>query len=111
MEKELLLLSEYCRNSRVTLDFILRLEEEGLIEIEGHEEQLYIAESQLHNLETFSHLYYDLAVNVEGIDIINNLLTRLRDMEQELTVLRRRLNATSPLFGDTVIDELYVNNQ
>ncbi len=91
MERELILLSEYCENSRIELDFLVRLEEEGLIEIEVHDQTKYLPLSQLSELELFARLHYDLSVNIEGIDIIRNLLARIRTMEQELGKLQRQI--------------------
>jgi hypothetical protein len=104
MEKELILLSEYCKHNHAELDFILRLEDEGLIKIEIHDEKKYLQESQLGDLDTFVHLYYDLSINVEGIDVIHNLLGKMRTMEQELSILRRQFGNDS-LFSSNFLDE------
>ncbi|NDV47044.1 hypothetical protein D0T49_08280 [Paludibacter sp. 221] len=104
MEKELILLNEYCRKSRAELDFILRLESEGLIETEVQGDARYISLSQLSDLDMFTRLYYDLSINIEGIDVINNMLGKMRKMEHELSVLRRQLDA-EPFFGDDFFDE------
>jgi len=90
MEKELILLSEYCKYSRAELDFILALEDEGLIQTEIHNDIRYILTSQLKEMELFTRLHYDLSINVAGIDVIHNLLSKIELMEQELNMLRRR---------------------
>lgn len=91
MDKEMILLSEYCQNSCAELDFIMQLEEEGLIATEMHEELQYIHCSQLRDLDLFTRLHYELSINIEGIDVINNLLSKMQRMELELSVLRRKL--------------------
>lgn len=91
MEKELILLSEYCEKSCAQIDFILHLEKEGLIETEIHNDLKYIQLSQLSDLDMFTRLHYDLSINIEGIDVIRNLLSRLRKLEQEANFLRRQL--------------------
>ncbi len=100
MEKNMILLSEYCKQSHTEPDFILELENEGLIEILTHNNVKYISSSQLNDLEIFSRLYYDLSINVEGIDVINNLLSKMRRMKHELLILRRRMDNESYLFED-----------
>lgn len=105
MEKDMILLSDYCAKSSVELDFIRQLENEGLIETRIYEDVKYIHFSQLEDLEVFKRLYYDLAINIEGIDVINNLLSKMRRMEHELSVLRRRLDA-EPFFFDDFFDEI-----
>ena len=92
MEKELILLSEYCKNSRAELDFVLGLEREGLIEMEIRNNIKYLLLSQLEDMDLFTRLHYDLSINIEGIDVIHNLLSKMEEMEQELSVLRRQLD-------------------
>lgn len=104
MEKELILISDYCQNSCLELDFILLLEEEGLIETEIREDKRYIQSSQLSDLEMFKRLHYDLAVNIEGIDVINNLLRKMRIMEHELKVLRRQIDS-HPIFHSDIFED------
>lgn len=104
MKEELILLSDYCFRSSAEPDFIARLEEEGLIETVMHNHDRCICQSQLADLELFTRLYYDLSINIEGIDVIHNLLTKMRNMEQELAILRRRLDA-EPLCLEDFFDE------
>ena len=72
-------------------DFILCLEREGLIETETHNNITYLLQSQLNDMEMFARLHYDLKINIEGIDVIHNLLEKIEVIEQELAVLRRQL--------------------
>ena len=92
MEKELILLSEYCKNSRAEIEFILCLEREGLIETETHDNTTYLLQSQLNDMEMFTRLHYDLNINIEGIDVIHNLLSKIEIIEQELAILRRQFD-------------------
>lgn len=93
MNEDIILLSEYCTHSCAEPDFVLQLAEEGLIATETHDDLPYILASQLHDLDLFTRLHYDLSINIEGIDVIHNLLGRMRRMEQELALLRRQLGA------------------
>lgn len=89
MKTGLIIIQEYCNNSQVEPSFIDLLENEGLIEIEIIEGEQYIKESQLPDLERFANLYYNLSINIEGIDVIQNLLQKVRDLEHELYLLRK----------------------
>jgi hypothetical protein len=42
-------------------------------------------------LEKFSRLYYDLNINVPGIDALKHLLEKLKELQQETENLRARL--------------------
>lgn len=90
MEEEWILLSEYCDCSNAEQHFINALHEEGLISITLRDQNEYLHESQLSDLELFTRLYYELSVNIEGIDIIHNLLSQMDEISQELNMLRRQ---------------------
>lgn len=100
METGLIIIEEYCKNSRIESSFVTLLINEGLIDVEVANGQMYLYESQLAELDRFANLYYDLSVNVEGIDIIHNLLKKMEDMEKELYVLRKMLNGRKSLWEE-----------
>jgi chaperone modulatory protein CbpM len=89
METELIIIKELYKNSRVEPSFIHLLENEGLLEIQVIEGEQYIHESALQDLERFARWYYDLSINIEGIDVIQNLLNKMNNMEKELYQLRK----------------------
>ena len=98
METGLILIEEYCKNSRIESSFVSLLINEGLIDVQVANGQMYLYESQLAELDRFANLYYDLSVNVEGIDIIHNLLKKMENMEKELYILRKRLHVHDNLW-------------
>lgn len=100
METALIIIDEYCKNSKIESSFITLLADEGLIDIQVIEEKTYIHESQLAELDRFANLYYDLSVNIEGIDIIHNLLNKMHDMEKELYTLRKVMEQRNNLWND-----------
>lgn len=82
---------EFCANHNIEVSFIRSLQENGLIEIMTIEEKGYIQSSQLQELEKIIRLYYELDINLEGIETINHLLQRINHMQDEITALRNRL--------------------
>lgn len=91
METDLIIISEYCEKSHTDPDFLASLEEDGLIEIRTVEGRRCLLMSQLGELERYSRLYYDLSINVEGIDAIRHLLDRIHLLQREVERLRRQL--------------------
>ena len=91
MNTELIIIREYCTQSRIEPDFIVQLENEGLIEITVIDNETYIIASQLRNLEQYARWHYDLSINIEGIDVIRNLLDRMDDMKDEIFKLKEKL--------------------
>ena len=82
---------EFCKHYHVEYEFITMLQESGLIETRHIDEQEYLDLSKIDELEKFSRMYYDLEINVSGIEAIHHLLSRVRDMQDEITLLRNRL--------------------
>jgi chaperone modulatory protein CbpM len=89
--KNLIPAYEFCTNHNIEVSFIRSLHETGLIEITTIEETVYINANQLPELERIVHLYYELDINLEGIETINHLLTRINNMQDEIIALRNRL--------------------
>jgi hypothetical protein len=92
-DEDLILTVEFCRHYQVEPSFVQSLGEYGLIELREVDDQEYIHKDALHELEKFIHLHYDLNINIEGLDAIEHLLQRVKDMQHELTMLRNRLRS------------------
>jgi len=89
--KDLIPANEYCANHNIEVSFIRTLQENGLIEITTVEETGYIRKSQLQELERIVRLYFEMDINLEGIETINHLLEQINQMQDEITALRNRL--------------------
>lgn len=82
---------EFCSCHNIEISFLSSLQDAGLIEITTIKETGYIPENQLNELEKIVRLYYELDINLEGIETINHLLKRINDMHDEITLLKNRL--------------------
>ena len=92
MQTEYLIsVDEFCANHNIEISFISSLEQTGLIEITTIKETGFINAEQLQQLEKFIRLYYDLEINLEGIETITHLLQRMNSMHDEILMLRNRL--------------------
>ena len=89
--ENLIPVSEFCLNHNIEISFVRLLQETGLIEITTFEERLFIDIGQLQHLEKISRLYYDLDINLEGIDTIIHLLERISSLQDEIVFLKNRL--------------------
>lgn len=96
MQNELIIVSEYCSKCHIEPSFIEMLHEGGLITIQTDDGERYLTFSQLPDIERYSRMYYDLSINLEGIDVIHHLLERIEEMQKEIHSLRGRLR----LFGE-----------
>jgi chaperone modulatory protein CbpM len=82
---------EICERYHVEISFISTLRESGLVEIITLEETEYIPLEQLDQLEKIVRLYYELDINVEGIETIIHLLEKIDEMQEEINELQNRL--------------------
>ena len=91
MKRELFAIATYCSLHNVDYSFISSLKDEGLIEITIENEDEFIDEDQLHELEIYTRWHHEMGINPEGIDAIRHLLNKVRQMQTELNSLKHRL--------------------
>ena len=91
-QTDMIVLDEFCTSHKVEVSFVRTLEEHGLIETIIVNETLYIQENELSKLEQIVRLHQELNINSEGADAIINLLKRIENMQNEITVLRNKLS-------------------
>ncbi|MFT3749164.1 MAG: chaperone modulator CbpM [Agriterribacter sp.] len=84
-----------CTQYNIEVSFLQQLHEYGLIDIVTVQEKAFLHSEQLNDLEKFIRMHYDLAINMEGIDAIAHLLTRVRSLQGEITNLKARLQVFS----------------
>jgi chaperone modulatory protein CbpM len=87
----LIAIDEFCTSHNIDVSFINSLQQNGLIQITTIKETSFIEAEELQQLEKFIHLYYELDINLEGIETINYLLQRIGSMQDEIRILRNRL--------------------
>jgi len=92
METQLITITQYCIRCNIEPEFIISLEDSGIITLTLQDKEKYIHPEQFSELERYIHLHYDLHINIEGIDAIRHLLDKVDRMQQELHELRNRLN-------------------
>ncbi|MCZ4408872.1 hypothetical protein O3Q51_08640 [Cryomorphaceae bacterium 1068] len=90
-EAHFISITTLCSQYEIELSFVDSLNQMGLIQIEIVEEDQCIHRDRISDLEKIIRLHYDLNVNLEGIDVVFNLLEKERALRDELTTLRNRL--------------------
>ena len=81
----------FCANHNIEISFINSLQQTGLIEITTIKETGFIDSDQLQQLEKIIRFYYELDINLEGIETIIHLLQRVNSLQDEIIELRNRL--------------------
>lgn len=92
METEYLIaIDEFCSVHNIENSFVISLNQSGLIQLKKINDADFIESDQLYQLEKFVRLYYELDINLEGIETINYLLERIGSMQDEIQILNNRL--------------------
>ena len=91
MKEHLIPTQTLCSHYDIEISFVDALGKMGLIEIKIIEQTQFIPQEQISVLEKIIRLHYELNVNLEGIDVVLNLLEKERELRNELNVLKNRL--------------------
>ncbi|WP_343634780.1 chaperone modulator CbpM [Fluviicola sp.] len=81
-------IEQCCVVYNIERSFVQKLDEHGLIELIRTDETVFIAFEQLADLEKYTHLYYELEINLEGLETIKHLLDRVHALQQEVNRLK-----------------------
>jgi hypothetical protein len=91
-QENMIPVAELCAIHHIELSFVQSLQNHGLLDIVTIEENSYVHNDQLHQLEQFIRLHYELDINLAGIEAIRHLLQRIEDMQEEIRVLKNQLH-------------------
>ncbi len=90
-KKKFIEVKAICSQYEVEYSFVHSLSEIGLIELQIIEEHPYLHQDQVGDLEKMIRLHTELHVNLEGIDVVFNLLKQEQHLRDELIALKNRL--------------------
>ena len=90
-EEDIIPLEMFCSFYQVEQTFIETLESHGLITISYRENQRFIPIEEITELEKYTRMYYELNINVPGIDALKNMLEKIKELQREAETLRARL--------------------
>jgi hypothetical protein len=82
---------DICNFHKVELSFILDLRHSGLIETRMRNGEVFLPSDALTELEKFVRWHYDLSINLEGIEAIAHMLTRVQQLQKEKRTLLNKL--------------------
>jgi len=89
--RDLILIEHFCANHDIEFSFIDSLHQFGLIEVIIHEDNRYLHQEQLKEVEKMMRMHYELDINMEGIDVISHLLKRMNSLQKELIETQNKL--------------------
>ncbi|MBK6984453.1 MAG: chaperone modulator CbpM [Bacteroidetes bacterium] len=89
--RDLILIEHFCANHEIEFSFIDSLHQFGLIEVIIHDDNKYMHQEQLNEVEKMMRMHYELDINMEGIDVISHLLKRMNSLQKELIETQNKL--------------------
>jgi len=89
--QDLILIEKLCIHYKIEFSFFDALNNIGLIEIETVGQNKFINQDKIGDLEKMIRLHHELNVNLEGIDIVFNLLQKEKVLQEEINKLKNRL--------------------
>ncbi|WP_264529503.1 chaperone modulator CbpM [Flavobacterium sp. N502540] len=89
--KNLIHIKQFCLYHEIENTFITELHNYGLVKIIILEKDEYFQPEQLPTVEKMIRLHYDLKINLEGLDVIANLLSKIEGLQQNLTATQNKL--------------------
>jgi len=90
--KEYILITQLCSHYMVEIAFFNNLHEAGLIKIITIEKLQYLHKDKIYDLEKMIRIHVDLQVNIEGLDVVFNLLQKVEKLQTELKQTKSRLS-------------------
>jgi len=91
-KKTYISIQEICRHYHIPQSFFEEIKEFDILDKEVFDEDFQMINTEyLSDVEKIMRLRYELNINMEGIDVINNLLKRIHTLEEELNRLKKQI--------------------
>jgi chaperone modulatory protein CbpM len=84
----------------IEITFFDELVDVGLLKVETEDEIRYLLYEDLPVFEKFTNWYYDLEINLPGLEVINDMLRKMEDLKQRNRDLMNKLSAISNQYED-----------
>lgn len=90
--KRYILVKQYCENTDIEDAFVQKCHEYGIVEFEYREQQLFLSEKDIIEIEKNFRLHRDLGINYEGLDALQQMMKRVTNLETQIKQLQQKLN-------------------
>lgn len=92
MSKQLISIHKICEIYQIPVSFFEDLQSYELIQLEQENETPAVPENLLPEIEKMMRLHFDLHINMEGIDVINNLVSQIEELQDQIEELQSKLS-------------------
>lgn len=84
----------------IEITFFDELVDSGLLNIETDNEIRYLMYEDLPTFERFTNWHYDLEINLPGLEVINTMLQKMKNLNQINRELMQKLSVISGQYED-----------
>lgn len=84
----------------VEITFFDELVDYGLLRVETEDNIRYLIYEDLQVFEKFTNWYYDLEINLPGLEVIHDMLSKMEDLKRKNRELMNKLSAISERYED-----------
>ncbi|MDD3078670.1 MAG: chaperone modulator CbpM [Paludibacter sp.] len=92
MNNDKLLYSKCLEIYDIEASFLDSLADSGLIQIVLSDDEKFIESDCLSDFEKFVRWYYDLNINIEGIEALSHMLIKVESLQKEVNRLQEELH-------------------
>jgi len=86
-----ILVQMYSERTQIESEFLRNLNDYGLVKLEERENEVFMDEKDISEIERLFRLHRDLGINYEGLDVIKQMLQRMNSLEKEIEYLQKKL--------------------
>ena len=90
-KEQLIAVETYCSIYKIDFSIIEKIRQTTIINFSIIDDKLFVDADELPELEKVLTFYYDLDINLEGIETINHILQQLHRLKEENRQLRNKL--------------------
>ncbi|OBW40404.1 Chaperone modulatory protein CbpM [Chryseobacterium sp. MOF25P] len=84
----------------IEITFFDELVDSGLLNIETDNEIRYLMYEDLPTFERFTNWHYDLEINLPGLEVINTMLQKMKNLNEINRELMQKLSAINGKYED-----------
>lgn len=75
---------QFSQYHQIEPQFVIDLYQNGLVVLQKRDQEYYIEENDLSNIERYIKFHYELGVNLEGLEVINHLLNQIERLQKQI---------------------------
>ena len=75
---------QFSKYHEIEPQFVIDLYENGLVVLSKFDQEYFIEEDHLTQVEKYVRFHYDLGINLEGIEVIHRLLSEISSLQNQL---------------------------